>query len=237
MLSTTLTVDHDCGLRGPAPTTLWTPKFHLAPLRTNPRWKDDIAHRSDVGLWLRHRTSDLPNWNATGLRLLEAAAAFGDILFPLNEVGAKKGKRAQTYDGLRDFYAQYAEGSDCERHSSYTTDPGGVTRHFRGICILTAEHSIAKYAEMAGEDRDGGELFRAIDVSATRKGDATIFDLAPPDLDRRAELQPLRKTLPNATGRLDALHRVRDRDGSHRGQNANSGADQGVRRPHATGRC
>jgi hypothetical protein len=56
--------------------------------------------------------SDLPNWNATGLRLLEAAAAFGDIVFPLNEVGAKKGRRAQTYEGLRDLYAHYAEGSD-----------------------------------------------------------------------------------------------------------------------------
>ena len=48
--------------------------------------------------------------------------------------------------------------------------------------------------------RDGGELFRAIDVSATRKGETTIFDLAPPDLDSLAELQQLRKALAECHG-------------------------------------
>jgi hypothetical protein len=146
------------------------------------------------------RESDLPNWNATDLRLLEVAAAFGDIPFPLNEVGAKKGKSAQKYDGLRDVYAAYSEGSDRDRHSSHTRHHGGVTRRFHGICISTAEHSIAEYAEMADEIRDGGELFRAIDVNAIRKGQTTIFDLAPPDLDSLAELQQLRKALAECHG-------------------------------------
>ncbi len=115
-------------------------------------------------------------------------------MFPLNEVGAKRGRRAQTYEGLRDLYAQYAEGSDLERHSRYAAEHGGA-RRFHGICISTAEHSIADYAEMAGEVRDDGELFRAIDVSAIRKGKTTIFDLAPPNLDQRAELQELRQAM------------------------------------------
>ena len=75
-----------------------------------------------------------------------------------------------------------------------------MTRHFHGICISTAEHSIAEYAESAGEIRDGGELFRAIDVNAIRKGQTTIFDLAPPDLDSLAELQQLRKALAERHG-------------------------------------
>jgi hypothetical protein len=145
------------------------------------------------------RESDLPNWGATGLRLLEAAAAFGDIVFPLNEVGAKRGRRAQTYEGLRDLFAQYAEGSDLERHSRWEKEHGGA-RRFYGICISTAEHSIAEYAEMAGEVRDDGELFRAIDVSAVRKGKATIFDLAPQNLDQRVELQELRKAMVECHG-------------------------------------
>ena len=140
---------------------------------------------------------DLPNWNATELRLLEGAAAFGDIVFPVNEVGAKKGRRAHAYEGLRDLYAQYAEGSDRERHSSHTKD---LARRFNGICISTAEHSIAEYAALAGEVRDEGELFRAIDVKAIRKCKATIFDLAPPNLDPLAALQELRKAMVECHG-------------------------------------
>ena len=141
--------------------------------------------------------SDLPNWNATELRLLEGAAAFGDIVFPVNEVGAKKGRRAHAYEGLRDLYAQYAEGSDRERHSSHTKD---LARRFNGICVSTAEHSIAEYAALAGEVRDEGELFRAIDVKAIRAGKTTIFDLAPPDLDQRVALQELRRALAECHG-------------------------------------
>ncbi len=75
-----------------------------------------------------------------------------------------------------------------------------MARRFHGICISTAEHSIAEYAAMAGEVRDGGELFRAIDVDAIRKGKATIFDLAPQDLDQRATLQDLRKATAECHG-------------------------------------
>jgi hypothetical protein len=132
-----------------------------------------------------------------------SATRSGDRLwrhqFPLNEVGAKKGRRGQTYEGLRDLYAQYAEGSDLERHSRFAAEHGGA-RRFHGICISTAEHSISKYAEMAGEVRDGGELFRAIDVSAIRKGKTTIFDLAPLNLDPLAALQELRRAMAECHG-------------------------------------
>ena len=141
--------------------------------------------------------SDLPSWNATDLRLLEAAAAFGDIVFPVNEVGARKGRREHAYEALRDLCAQYAEGGDRERHSSHTKEPA---RRFKGICISTAEHSIAEYAAEAQEVRDEGELFRGIDINAIRKGKATIFDLAPPNLDQRAGLRELRKALAECHG-------------------------------------
>jgi uncharacterized protein (DUF927 family) len=146
------------------------------------------------------KESDLATWVASAARLLETATAFGDMLFPLNEVGAKRGRRTQSYDGIRDLYAQCAEGTDLERHSEWAKDHGGAARRFHGICIATAEHSIAEYAEMAGEVRDDGELFRAIDVRAIRKGATTIFDLAPLGLDPRVELQELRKAIAECHG-------------------------------------
>jgi hypothetical protein len=138
----------------------------------------------------------LKNWNSSGsVELLEAAAGFGDIVFPLNEVGAAKGKRTQTYEVLRDLYAQYAEGGDRNRHSTWETAHGGEAKQFRGICISTAEHSIADYAAKAGETRDKGELFRAIDVIAVREGMKTILDRAPETLNQRNCLQKLRDDL------------------------------------------
>jgi hypothetical protein len=138
------------------------------------------------------REEDLLNWNATGARLLEVAAGFADIVLPLNEVGAKKGKRNQTYEGVRDLVYQYAEGSDRARHSTFQ---GEEARRFHGIMIATAEHSIADYARLAHEVRDDGELFRAIDVAAVRESMTTIFDLAPDTLDQPQRLQQLRNDL------------------------------------------
>lgn len=196
--STSLTVTIAAAFAAPLlrPSGLQNFSLHLFGRSRAGKSTELIAPMSVFGFG---NESDLPNWGATGLRLLEAAAAFGDIVFSLNEVGAKRGRRAQTYEGLRDLYAQYAEGSDQERHSRWEKEHGGA-RRFYGICISTAEHSIAEYAEMAGEVRDDGELFRAMDVSAVRKGKATIFDLAPPNLDQRAELQELRKAMVECHG-------------------------------------
>jgi len=198
LLSTSLTAIMAAAFAAPLarPSGLQNFSLHLSgPTRVG-KTTELIAAMSVFGFG---NESDLPTWSATALRLLEAATAFGDIVFPLNEVGAKKGRRAQTYEGLRDLYAQYAEGSDIERHSRYAAEHGGA-RRFHGICISTAEHSIAEYAEMAGEARDGGELFRAIDVSAIRKGTTTIFDLAPPNLVPLAELQELRRAMAECHG-------------------------------------
>jgi hypothetical protein len=138
----------------------------------------------------------LKNWNSSGaVELIEAAAGFNDCVFPLNEVGSRKGKRALTYEVLRDLYAQYAEGGDRDRHSSWEAAHGGQAKRFRGICFATAEHSVADYAKKAGDARDGGELFRAIDVIAVRGGMKTIFDLGPDDLDQRQCLQDLHDDL------------------------------------------
>jgi hypothetical protein len=138
----------------------------------------------------------LKNWNSSGsVELLEAAAGFNDCILPLNEVGSRKGKRALTYEVLRDVYAQYSEGGDRDRHSSWEAAHGGGSKPFYGICIVTAEHSVAGYAEKAGEARDGGEFFRAIDVVAARDGEMTIFDLASETADQRQFLQSLHDDL------------------------------------------
>ena len=198
LLSTSLTAIMAAAFAAPLlrPSGLQNFTLHLSGRTRVGKTTELIAAMSVFGLGIE---LDLPTWSATALRLLEAATAFGDIVFPLNEVGAKKGRRSQTYEGLRDLYAQYAEGSDIERHSRYAAEHGGA-RRFHGICISTAEHTIAEYATMAGEVRDEGELFRAIDVNAIRKGKATIFDLAPPNLDQRAALQELRRAMAECHG-------------------------------------
>jgi hypothetical protein len=155
-----------------------------------------IAIMSFFGFGLE---TDLPTWNTSKPRLLETAAAFGDVVFPLNEVGAKKGQRSAAYHDLRETYAQYAECIDYERHSVWENEHGQARRFF-GICVSTAEHSVKEYATMAGEVRDAGELFRAMDVSAVREGSATIFDLGPQSLDQRAELEGMREATAECHG-------------------------------------
>jgi hypothetical protein len=138
----------------------------------------------------------LMNWNTSGTaELLESAAAFNDALFSLNEVGAAKGKKKDAYPVLREFYMQYADGRDRRRHSSWEKAHGGRAKEFRGICIVSAEHSVAWYAEQAEDARDGGELFRAIDLPAVRGGHDTVLDLAPEDLNQNDCLDKLRVDL------------------------------------------
>ena len=135
------------------------------------------------------------SWNGTNAELLAAASAFSDIVFPLNEVGAAAGKTENVYKILRTFYARYAEGGDRARHPSWEAAHGGPAKRFRGICISTAEHSVAQYAQSTGVIRDGGELFRAIDVIPLRQGMATVLDLAPDTVDQHARLEALRDNL------------------------------------------
>jgi hypothetical protein len=198
MLSTSLTVIMSAAPAAPLLRFSGLQNFtlHLAAPSRVGKTIVVIATMSFFGFGIE---SDLPNWNTSKPRRLEAAVAFGDVVFPLNEVGAKKGHRATAYHDLRDQYAQYAEGIDYERHSIWEKEHGGAQR-FRGICISTAEHSMAEYATMAGEVRDHGELFRAMDVRAIREGNTTIFDLAPQKLDQRAELEGLRTALAECRG-------------------------------------
>jgi hypothetical protein len=143
----------------------------------------------------------LKSWNSSGsVELLEAATTFNDALFSLNEVGAAKGKKKEAYPILREFYAQYAEGRDRSRHSVWEKAHGGRAKRFWGICMVSAEHSVAWYAEQAGDARDGGELFRAIDVPAVREGKETVLDLAPDDLNQDDCLDKLRDDLRSMHG-------------------------------------
>jgi hypothetical protein len=138
----------------------------------------------------------LMNWNTSGTaELLQSATAFNDTLFSLNEVGAARAKKKDAYPILREFHMQFADGRDRRRHTSWEKANGGKRRSFRGICMVSAEHSIAWYAAQADDARDGGELFRAIDLRVVREGHKTVLDLAPADVDQNEFLDHLRDDL------------------------------------------
>lgn len=128
-LSTCMTITLAAGFAAPLLQKAGLPNFSLL-IGGRSRAGKTTALLVATSLCGIGREEDLLNWNATGMRLLEAAAGFGDIVFPLNEVGAKQGKRNQPYEVLRDPFAQYAEGSDRDRHSSVQSDAIGMTASF-----------------------------------------------------------------------------------------------------------
>jgi hypothetical protein len=97
------------------------------------------------------------------------------------------------YEGLRDLYAAYSEGTAQLAHEgSWRRDEAlPWDLHFDGRAFD---------CRIRGIGWRGCELFRAIDVNAIRKGQTTIFDLAPPELDSLAELQELRNALAECHG-------------------------------------
>jgi hypothetical protein len=138
----------------------------------------------------------LMNWNSSGIaELLEASTAFNDTLFSLNEVGSAEGEKKEAYRILRGFYMKYADGRDRRRHSQWEKAHGGRAKTFHGICMVSAEHPISWYAMQAGDARDGGELFRAIDLPVVQEGHVTVLDLAPEGLNHDEFLDQLRDDL------------------------------------------
>ena len=126
----------------------------------------------------------LPNWNSTAAAFMEEARGYNDLVLPGNEVGLIEGKKRDAYAVIRSRIYTFAEGRDRSRMSkaSITTPKYSVT--YRGIAVYTSEYSFEEYAMFAGEVRALGEYARAIDVSAVREGNQTIFDTYPDDLAR-----------------------------------------------------
>jgi hypothetical protein len=112
---------------------------------------------------------------ATTAAILEKAGPWTDMLFPINEAGAIKGKRSEAYQKLRELTFALNAGHDTVRHSSW--GPSGDS--FGLIFALSAEHSTSEYAAMAGEKRDDGELVRLVDFPAIVPTTGSIFAVLP----------------------------------------------------------
>ena len=112
---------------------------------------------------------------ATTAAILEKAGPWTNLLFPINEAGAIKGKRSDAYAKLRELTFALNAGHDTVRHSSW----GASGDSFGLIYALSAEHSTSEYAAMAGEKRDDGELVRLVDFPAIVPTTNSIFAVLP----------------------------------------------------------
>ncbi len=121
------------------------------------------------------REENLLTLGATTAAILEKAGPWTDMLFPINEAGAIKGKRSDAYQRLRELTFGLNAGHDTVRHSSWGTSGDS----FRLIYALSAEHSTSEYAAMAGEKRDDGELVRLVDFPAIVPTTGSIFAVLP----------------------------------------------------------
>ena len=121
------------------------------------------------------REENLLTLGATTAAILEKAGPWTDLLFPINEAGAIKGKRSDAYQKLRELTFALNAGHDTVRHSSW----GASGDSFRLIYALSAEHSTSEYAAMAGEKRDDGELIRLVDFPAIVPTTNSIFAVVP----------------------------------------------------------
>jgi hypothetical protein len=121
------------------------------------------------------REENLLTLGATTAAILEKAGPWTDMLFPINEAGAIKGKRSEAYPKIRELTFALNAGHDIVRHSSW--GPSGDSFGF--IFALSAEHSTSEYAAMAGEKRDDGELVRLVDFPAIVPTTGSIFAVLP----------------------------------------------------------
>jgi putative DNA primase/helicase len=121
------------------------------------------------------REENLLTLGATTAAILEKAGPWTDMLFPINEAGAIKGKRSEAYPKIRELTFALNAGHDIVRHSSW--GPSGDS--FGLIFALSAEHSTSEYAAMAGEKRDDGELVRLVDFPAIVPTTGSIFAVLP----------------------------------------------------------
>jgi putative DNA primase/helicase len=141
-----------------------------------------LAGTSVIGIG---RESELPNWNRTEAASLEAARVLNNLLLGVNEVGLIAGKRGDAYQHIREYIYRFAEGRDRARHSGSAYATAGANATWTGIFVSTSEHSFNAYAAFSGEERDHGELARCLDVAATNRRDATIFDRKPKSVDAK----------------------------------------------------
>ena len=120
--------------------------------------------------------------NTTVAAFQEKARLFSDLLVPANETALLKVVKKNTSEQLTELVYKFAEGVETARHSKSTyTAPDGAAA-WSGILAMTSEESLSALSAIAGVERKGGEMARAIDVPARLTDDPTIFDDFPKDL-------------------------------------------------------
>jgi putative DNA primase/helicase len=127
------------------------------------------------------RENELPNLNTTVAAFQEKAGLFSDLLVPANETALLKVVKKNTSEQLTELVYKFAEGVETARHSKSTyTAPDGAAA-WSGILAMTSEESLSALSAIAGVERKGGEMARAIDVPARLTDDPTIFNEFPED--------------------------------------------------------
>jgi hypothetical protein len=122
---------------------------------------------------------DLPNWSDTQSARGELCRCHNDILLPANEIGLITGKKRDAYPEIRRAVFLFSEGREHHRHSKSAYATPDIDTSYFTIFVSTAEHSVGKYAEMAEETQDDGEIARCTDLPAQRKGYPNVMDRFP----------------------------------------------------------
>ena len=104
------------------------------------------------------RIDDLVTWNITDAALEEYLAAFNDSVFPIDELGAMKGKAKDKYSRIRTLAYNIAHGSPTARHSSFIASQGGDQQGWRCIALTSNEQSVRDLAQAAKQERQHGEV-------------------------------------------------------------------------------
>lgn len=122
---------------------------------------------------------DLPNFRTTDTALGELPASFNDMVVPLNELGLLKGSATTRYERIRDWAYGFAEGRGTMYSKFVTHDNGNFDHKWRALGFGTGEETFDEISLAAGETRAMGEAVRWIDLRATQRDAADIFDRSP----------------------------------------------------------
>ena len=125
------------------------------------------------------REKDLPNFRTTDTALGELPASFNDMMVPLNELGLLKGSATTRYERIRDWAYGFAEGRGTMYSRFVTHDNENFDHKWRALGFGTGEETFDEISLAAGETRAMGEAVRWIDLRATQRNAADIFDRCP----------------------------------------------------------
>ena len=125
------------------------------------------------------REKELPNFRTTDPALGELPASFNDMVVPLNELGLLKGSATTRYERIRDLAYGFAEGRGTTYSKFVTYDNGYFDPKWRALGFGTGEETFDEISLAASEVRAAGEAVRWIDLPATQRDAADIFDRCP----------------------------------------------------------